>query len=218
MLFRFEIQLRQLRILIQPFHQYVTLLLLFFRLRIDCPETLEYDLRRRNGKAILSCRDPDGRRLIPRRLHPARNETLPHQLIQTELIPAQRFFDCRRGTADIRRADRLMGVLDVLIPAAFCLAYRHIFFSEIRSDILPHILIRFFGYSGGVRTQIRDQSHRSVSLDINSLIQLLCDTHRLRRGKIQRFGRCLLQRTGSKRDRRFLHTLAFADIIYRIFF
>ena len=73
----------------------------------------------------------------------------------------------------------------------------------------------FICYSCGIRTQIRDHTNRSLSLNIDSFVKLLSQPHGLWCRKIQHLGSFLLQSTGSKRKRCFLSTFSFFHICHR---
>ena len=70
--------------------------------------------------------------------------------------------------------------------------------------------------SGGIRTQVGDQAHGALSLDIHALVKLLGDPHGLLSGEIQHLGSFLLQGTGGKRDRRLLAALSVLYIFHHI--
>ena len=89
-----------------------------------------------------------------------------------------------------------------------CLCCR-IILSVHAVDIIVCLRICLLGDSGGIGTQVCDQTDSSLSLDVNTFIQLLGDSHRLRDWEIQRLRRLLLQRTRGKRKRCFLHPLPF---------
>ena len=56
---------------------------------------------------------PSRRSLISYRLHTACHKPFPDQLIEAELISGERIFQHSGSTPHIRRADRLVGVLDL---------------------------------------------------------------------------------------------------------
>lgn len=84
-----------------------------------------------------------------------------------------------------------MRVLDLdaaLLGNGLC---RYEFFPVILCDIRSRIRIRLIRNTDGIRTQVGDQTDRSLSLDVNALIELLGNTHRLGDREIQCLG-CLL--------------------------
>ena len=69
---------------------------------------------------------------------------------------------------------------------------------------------------GGIRTQVCDQAHSALSLDIHALVQLLGDPHGLLSGEIQHLGGFLLQGTGGERNRRLLAAFSVLYIFHHI--
>ena len=76
--------------------------------------------------------------------------------------------------------------------------------------------ICFFRDTGGIGTQVGNQSNSTLSFDIYSFIQLLSQTHCLLGRKVQCLGSFLLQSAGSKWKRSFFTSLSlfyFTDLI-----
>ena len=117
-------------------------------------------------------------------MHPARHKTFPDQLVEPELVPAQGIFDLCRRQFGICGTDRLMGILDLLFVFRRICSFDHILRTIVICDKSLTCLIRFLGNTGGIRSQISDQTDRPVSLYLDPLIQLLGDLHRLPRRKI----------------------------------
>ena len=79
-------------VLIDLFYQSVILLLLLIVTCVDTHKTVKEHLGCRNSKEMLARGNFYRCRLIFGRRHPARHKAFPDQLIQAELIPAERFF------------------------------------------------------------------------------------------------------------------------------
>ena len=71
-----------------------------------------------------------------------------------------------------------------------------------RDIVLCHRL-RFIGYAGAVSSKIRDQGNCTAAFDLNALIELLRDPHRLLRREVQCPARFLLKGGSRERKRRF---------------
>ena len=82
-----------------------------------------------------------------------------------------------------------------------------IFLSVRASDILSRRAVRFRRNTGRIRSQIGNDTDRSLVLEIDAFIQLLRNTHGFRSGKAKDIGRFLLQGTGRKRKGRLLSAL-----------
>ncbi len=101
-----------------------------------------------------------------------------------------------------------MGILNLTCRFLSAFFQRYIGVSIGLGNISSGRLIRLLRHSGGIRTQIGDQSDGAVSLYLHALVELLGQAHSLLSGKVQCLGSLLLQSTGSKRQRRFLAPLA----------
>ena len=80
-----------------------------------------------------------------------------------------------------------MGILYLLIrfllrPAFFL---RKVFLSVSFPDVACRRLCRLVGDTGGICTQIRDDTNGSLPFNINSFLDLLCQTHGSEDKKIQ---------------------------------
>ena len=153
-----------------------------------------------------------------RRLHPACCKPLPDQLIQTKLISCQRFFHRSRCPAKICRSNRLMGILNLFLRSFLLFSLCHKILSINFSDIFSCRCICLIRNSCGIRTEVCDNTNRTTAFDVNSLVQLLRNPHRLLRSKVQYLRRFLLQCTCRKRKWRFLQSLTYFHFIYKEFF
>ena len=84
---------------------------LIIRFHIHGHKTVKGKAGCRRGEYLAACTDPHRCRLIYRWLHAAGGKALPDQLIQAEQISLERLLHDHRGEADVRRPDRLMGIL-----------------------------------------------------------------------------------------------------------
>ena len=106
-----------------------------------------------------------------------------------------------------------------LLAAIICLnLLRNVLSSVLLLNVCARCRICLVGNTGRIRTQICDQSDRTTSLDLHTLVQLLRQAHRLLRREIQRIGSLLLQGTRRKRSRCLFRALSFFDFLYDIFF
>ena len=109
-----------------------------------------------------------------------------------------------------------MCILNVLSFFLFTLPHCHIGFSVMFADKASCHCICFFRDTGGIGTQVGNQSNSTLSFDIYSFIQLLSQTHCLLGRKVQCLGSFLLQSAGSKWKRSFFTSLSlfyFTDLI-----
>ena len=94
-------------------------------------------------------------------------------------------------------ADRLVGVLGIAVRIS-----QRTVPDPLRPEGLPDIGPRggvsLVGNAGGIGSEVGDESHRSLFLQIHPLVELLGDPHGLGRGKAQLFGGLLLQSRGGK--------------------
>ncbi len=202
---------RQLRIFGDPFHQRIVFFL-FVLLHIDAHKAVKLHLGCRHGKPLSRGIYLHGSRLVDSLRHPACHKPLPDQLIQSELVSGKRFLDLQRNPGDIGRTDRLVGILDLLSALLFLAGLRCVLCPVFLPDKSAGRLRRLVGDSGGIRSQIGNDTCGAVALDIYALIQLLRQPHGLLRGKVQYLAGFLLQRGGGKRQRRLLDSLA---VFYR---
>ncbi len=107
-----------------------------------------------------------------------------------------------------------MRILNLLSILFLLLCLSHISLSVGFLDKLPRRLICLIRNTGGIRSQISDNTDRAIALNINSFIKLLCKPHRLLCGKVKDLRRLLLQRAGGKRKRCLLHPLSCLDLFY----
>ena len=180
-------------------------LLLILLLHIYTHKAVKFYFRCRHGKTMFPGVYLYGGGLIPGRRHPAGRKPLPDQLVQPELIPGKGFLDLQRKPADIRGTDRLVGVLDLFIRLFLPLYGRRILLPVLFRDISPGCRLCLLRYSGGVGTQIGNDTRGTVSFDLHTLIELLRQAHRLLGGKIQYLASLLLERRSRKGQRRFLN-------------
>ena len=79
--------------------------------------------------AVISLANGNGGSLINCICHTAGCKTLPDQLIQAELISGQGILYIRRGAVDVRRTNRLMGILYLVALGFYPLPCRKIILS-----------------------------------------------------------------------------------------
>ena len=166
----FKILFCQDGLFIQSFEQDIVLCLFFIRLYINGTESVKCDFGCCNGKPVIARVNLDGSRLKSRRLHLARRKAFPDQLIQAELVSRKRLFERSRCSGNIRRTDCLVGILNIFSPVLFLFCVRYIFCTVNRGDIFSRKTLRFLGNTGGIRTEIGNDTNRSLTLDINSFI------------------------------------------------
>ena len=99
-----------------------------------------------------------------------------------------------------RGTDGFVRVLRVRFHAEMPRLLRHEGVAVAFGDIGPHIRDRLVGYPGRVSPHVGDQTDRALVWQLDSLIELLGDHHRL----LHRKPRSLLQFAGNERRRRLL--------------
>ena len=170
MLFFFQCFFRQHRVHAQTVDQHIALFFFLVRFGINRTESLERHAGRRHRKQIISRRDLHGSRLKSCRLHPACRKPFPDQLVQPELVSRQRVFKSRRCSCNIRRTDRLVGILDLLLGLFLRTSCRYIIAAIRLRNISSCRSICFLRNTCGIRTQIGDDTDRSVAFDIHTLV------------------------------------------------
>ncbi len=205
---------RKLRVLCDILHQGVGIRLLLVGFLVHTHKPVKAEFRRRHCESMPLRVDLHGGRLILRRSHATRRKTFPDQLVQAELVTAQGLFQIRGCAADVRRPDRLVRILYLLV----LLLLRHdlgcILIPVIPGDILPGRCHRLVGDPGGVCSQIGDDADRPLPFQLHALVELLCQAHRLLRREIERLARLLLQCRCGERQRCLLDALALLDILH----
>ncbi|CCY42270.1 unknown [Clostridium sp. CAG:7] len=117
--------------------------------------------------------------LIYSRSHTAGCKTLPDQLIQTEKISWKRLLYHNRCQCNVSRTDGFMCILDLscILCRSFsccCVIFAIMFFHKRTCCCICLIC-----YTGRICTQIGDQTDGSMTLYLNTFIQLLGNTHGL---------------------------------------
>ena len=110
-----------------------------------------------------------------------------------------------------------MGILDLSAVFLCIFPFGQVSLTVIITDKAASHLLRFLSHTGGIGTQVGDETNGTMSLYINALIELLGETHGLLGGEVQRLGRLLLQGTRRKRKRRFLCPLSVFNIRHNKF-
>ena len=72
-----------------------------------------------------------------------------------------------------------MCVLDLTVRRFLSLTMTQIILAISLTNIGNCLCSSFIRYTGGIRTQIRDHTNRSLSLNINSFVKLLSQPHGL---------------------------------------
>ena len=107
-----------------------------------------------------------------------------------------------------------MGILDLSAVLLCIFTLGQVILAVVFSDEITCHLLCLLSHTGGIGTQVGNQSNSTLSFDIYSFIQLLGEAHGLLGRKVQRLGRLLLQGTRCKRKRRFLRALPVSDICH----
>ena len=153
--------------------------------RIDLEEAVEGDPRAGEREQVLRavcrlCRDPHLCCLDLCPCHAACHKALPDQAVEPVLVAVEGVLDGLGGPCDVRRADCLVGILDLR---------RGLLLLQRTEVILPVVLLNvvrrcrhgLLGDARRVGTQVGDDTHGPLSLDLDALIELLGDAHGLLR-------------------------------------
>ena len=158
-------------------------------------EAVEREHRAIGAKDIFAALDLDLRLVVHRRRHPAGHEPPPDQVVELELVRAQVPADRFRGSADLRRPDRLVCVLRARARLGRSRAAADILLAEALRDEALHLRVGLGRDPCRVRSHVGDQSHRAI-VDLDALVQLLGDPHGVARAEAQAAGRVLLEGGG----------------------
>ena len=107
-----------------------------------------------------------------------------------------------------------MGILDLSAVLLCIFTLGQVILAVVFSDEITCHLLCFLSHTGGIGTQVGDETDGAMALYINALVELLGEAHGLLGRKVQRLGRFLLQGTRCKRKRRFLRALPVSDICH----
>ena len=135
-----------------------------------------FDLGSRNVEIILSGPDLYRNGIIDSIGHAAGRKSSPDQLIQSELVSGQRSLDSHRRPGYIRRSDGFMGILRIA-ALIFTVGMTYRVLPVLRRNISFCRGIRFVSDSCRICTQISDYADRAFTGNVNTLVELLGNTH-----------------------------------------
>ena len=159
-----------------------------------------------------------GAHLVEHRVrHLAREESLPDQRVQLDLIGRQRLPHARGVALRRRRSNRLVRFLRALRFRFVDARLRRYEVGAVAlRDDAARLVLRDLRDVQRVGTHIRDQTRLTLSGDVHSFVKLLRDRHRALRRETEAARCLLLQRARRKRRRRaaqLLLLLHFADAV-----
>ena len=162
-------------------------------------------------RGALPARQLHRQRLIHRRGHLRGEGAVVDQFIEPVLVAGERGLDQLGGIAGVGGADGLVRVLRVLAALVDVGLGGQVLGRIILGDVLARGGQRLVGQAGGVGTDVGDQTHGALALDVHALVEHLRDLHGLFRGEGQLAHGLLLQVRGGKGRRRVLFALASLD-------
>ncbi len=110
--------------------------------------------------------------------HLAGHEPPPDQLVQPRLLPRQQLGHLLGGAGDVRRPDRLVGILDVLTRALTGLAGPGVLMPQRLADVGGGLRPRLVADPRRVGAHVGDQTYGARAAHLRALVQLLGDRHR----------------------------------------
>src|SRR5690606_20315567 len=161
----------------------------FPRLLVQAREALELHDRARRPERVPAAGvapalelEVDGRRVVHRRRHLPGYEAQPDQLVQAELIRVQVLLDGLGAATRVGGADRLVSLLRPALLAARP-ETRTARCGEAFTEVLRDEGARHRGSLGRdarrVRAHVRDEPRRTFRTEVDPLVELLGDAHRL---------------------------------------
>ena len=151
--------------------------------------------------------DVDRRFVERRRRHLRSDEPVPDQAIEVVLVRRQVRPDLVGVILHRRRPDRLVRVLRVRLGAVVGRFLGHVVRPELLADELAHVGQRLIGDAGRVGSHVGDEADRALTRQLDALVELLGDHHRL----LHREARRLLQLARDERRNRALLALLGRD-------
>ena len=213
-LFLFKIRKRQHIPLLHIRKQYIFLFLILLG-HVHREEAVKAQLAAAHREDIVSGPQTHRFRIVYGIFHTGCQKTAVDQLVQPELISSETLLRLQRRDAEIGRADGLVGILDLHLTLGLLLHRScHIIVSVLLRNIAPCLSVRLIRNTGGIGTQVGDETHGAVPFDIDTLIQRLGDPHGLRGREGQQLRRLLLQGTGGKGQRCLFPALGFPDVLH----
>src|SRR5262245_55788102 len=126
------------------------------------------------------------------------DEAVPNQFVQLVLVFRQETLDALRVSLEIRRSDRLVGVLGVLLRAI----EDRLLGKELRAIARFHArtnrLQRVVRDAGRIGPHVGDETHRAVGSELDAFIEPLGDLHRPLHPEAQLLEGLLLQLRGDE--------------------
>src|SRR5256712_6093823 len=180
-------------------------------LLVDGREPLEPERRALGAEETPAGLDICGHGVVDRRHHLARQEALPDEPIEGELVPREELRHAPRLQADLGGSDRLVRLLGAPARAVCGRRVGHVIESEPSRDPLPRLRLRFARHADPVGAHIVDDALRALGSEVDPLVELLGDRHRLLRGEAELPARLLLQGRGDERRHRAPAALAARD-------
>ena len=120
--------------------------------------------------------------------HLAGHVSFPDQLVELVLIFLERASNRVGRSVRLGRPNRFMCFLCGLVRGAEEVRFlREVVRPERLLDVVASIVDRFAGQGGGIGTHVGDQADLAFALDLNALIQALCESHGSVGGEAQLF-------------------------------
>ena len=157
---------------------------------------------RRGTQTRQATRDEDGGGVPLRGHHLAGNEALPDDLVEAEVVRAERTPDALGRELERSGADGLVGFLRILVGGCEEVGLLgEVLVAELAGDVVAGHLQRGAGNVRAVGTHICDEAGRAFAGNVHTFIERLCGLHGAPRAEAQARGRGLLERGGDERGR-----------------
>ena len=143
--------------------------------------------------------DVGGHRVVDRGQHLAREEALPDQPVERELVlgeEARQHLGLARHRA---RADRLVRFLRALLGLVDGRRVGQVLAPQPPGHPLAGLLLRLRGHAHRVGAHVGDETDRALVAELDALVELLGQHHRLLGREVELAARVLLQRGGDER-------------------
>src|SRR5258708_638000 len=141
---------------------------------VHLQEAITLDDRSRGPESVIARVYINRRLVVHRRQHLRSHKSLPDQLVQLEDVVLQILAHVFRRPRNLRRTNRLVRSLSVLLRLVEVRLLRQVRAPEPLPDQLPHLLPPTVPHLHRIRTHLRNQPHRSFRPQLHALIQTRC--------------------------------------------
>src|SRR5262249_30310278 len=174
-------------------------------------EPLELERRPLGAEEALTGLDIRAHRIVTRGHHLACQEPLPDEPVELHLVRREVLLDDPGLVAELRRPDRLAGLLGAAPRLVGRRRLGDVLHADARDDPAARRGLRLARHPDRVGPHVSDETLGAFRPEVDALVELLGDRHRLARREAELAPRLLLQRRGDERRQRVAPALAARD-------